>query len=104
MFRIACPDAEFLYNISKCDNDDWSWRKDWFESPAFYTGDPSKLRPVDFLVRETATPRLEGYARRVFDGVVIRSKYAGSVCRAMAWRTKFDTTYPEMSLYVEAMK
>lgn len=153
VFRIACPDAEFLYNVSKSENEYWHWRREWFESK-MYTKNPDEVRQVDYLVRETATPSLQGYVnatpknyyeefgsmgmeeflsyitsgleyRKDFPGdhinywtfskvkaglegagfpVVIRSKYAGSTCKAMCVLGKFDTTYPEMSLYVEAMK
>jgi SAM-dependent methyltransferase len=60
VFRIACPDAEFLYNISQFRSDYWEWRKyDWFKSDLFN----KKLIPreVDFLVRDIATPKLLGY-------------------------------------------
>ncbi|MBQ7217109.1 MAG: methyltransferase domain-containing protein [Synergistaceae bacterium] len=154
VFRIACPDAEFLYNVSKCENEYWHWRKEWFESPKFYTKNPSEVQQADYLVRETATPSLQGYVnanpkdyygafssmgmdeflryitsgleyRKDFPGdhinywtfdkvkavlesagfpAVVRSKYAGSMCKAMCILGKFDTTYPEMSLYAEAVK
>ena len=154
VFRIACPDAEFLYSVSKFDNEYWHWRKELVESPKFYTKNPNEVTQADYLVREIATPHLNGYIHeipkdysdefssmgmeeflryitsgleyrkdvpgdhinyRTFDKaksaleaagfpVVIRSKYAGSMCKAMCILGKFDTTYPEMSLYVEAVK
>ena len=156
VFRIACPDAEFMYNVSKFQNDYWRWLRPYF-SPSFgYTGNYSDIKAVDCLVREVATPRLKDYAKAVPDSrsyveefekmsmdeflkyitcgleyrkdvpgdhinywtfdkvkaalesagfpVIVRSKYAGSICHLMTWREKFDTTHPEMSLYVEAMK
>ena len=27
--RIACPDAEFLFEVSSFVNDYWNWRKPW---------------------------------------------------------------------------
>lgn len=62
--RICCPDAEFLYQVTKasgageCSTDYWNWRKDWFES-SFYQGTEPRL--VDYLVREIATPKLLHY-------------------------------------------
>ena len=154
VFRIACPDAEFLYNVSKFDNEYWYWSREWFASPKFYTKNPDDVTQVEHLVRETATPCIDGYVHAIpkefheqfssmgmeeflryvtsgleyrkdvpgdhinywtFDKVktalesagfpvVIRSKYAGSMCKAMCILGKFDITHPEMSLYVEAVK
>jgi predicted SAM-dependent methyltransferase len=60
VLRIACPDAEFLYSMSKIDSDYWQWRgNDWFKSELYMA--PGIPRMVDFLVREIATPKLLGY-------------------------------------------
>lgn len=156
VFRIACPDAEFLYEVSRFDNDYWHWREDWTKSP-YYMRKPIKASQADYLVREVATPKFQGYIgeiefnedgytekfqtlgmnefleyitsglefRKNFPGdhinfwtfgkvrsflesagftTIIRSKYLGSVCRVMCNPAKFDTTYPNMSLYAEAIK
>jgi SAM-dependent methyltransferase len=155
VFRIACPDAEFLYQISKKETDYWKWRWDLsFSNKEFYVG--STPRNVDYLVQEIATPKLLGYTHSLNNGIdymdafqsmemniffeylisdlkyrekhpgdhinwwtfdklsemlydvgfdfVIRSKYAGSCCSKMTSMSKFDTTHPKMSLYVEAIK
>ena len=62
--RIACPDAEFLYQLSKFNNDYWSWRNEWFDSKHFYE---KKFAPrnVDFFVREIATPKLLNYVNSI---------------------------------------
>ena len=57
--RIACPDAAFLYQVSKRNTPYWQWRNSWFSSSKFYNG--SNPKPVDYLVREIATPKLSGY-------------------------------------------
>ena len=64
IMRIACPDAEFLYQVSKFNNDFWNWRKEWFNSECFYS---KKFQPrtVDFLVREIATPKLLNYVHSI---------------------------------------
>ena len=156
VFRIACPDSEFLYEVSQPENEYWHWRKGWFNSPRFVRKAVSPSQ-VDYLVREIATPKFPEYVnaiesdredytacfktmgmneflehmtsglvfRKDFPGdhinwwtfakardmltsagfsVVIRSKYLGSMCRAMCNPAKFDVTCPCMSLYVEAMK
>ena len=56
--RIACPDAEFIYNITKFNNSYWEWRKKWFKK---FIKTDLVIRQVDFLVREIATPRLRNY-------------------------------------------
>jgi len=63
VFRIACPDAEYLYQISQRETDFWAWRNSWFESP-FYELD-TQPRQVDYLVREIATPKLLGYKNAI---------------------------------------
>ncbi len=57
IIRIACPDAEFLWNMTKQGKDWWVWRKRWCER---FGANWDELRPVDFLVREVATPRMKG--------------------------------------------
>lgn len=154
VLRIACPDAEFLYDISKTSNDYWAWRDSWFKSEQYYDQN-YKPRAIDFLVREVATPMLLHYKNSIntedyledyqkmnmddffkhltnglsfredfvgdhinywtFDKVekyitkagfshIIRSKYGASTFLEMQYITKFDTTHPNMSLYVEAIK
>ena len=152
--RITCPDAEFLYQVSKYNNDYWSWRNEWFNSERFYKKYFSP-RNVDFLVREIATPKLLNYVHSMnsidyeeayktmgmydyfeyltkdlvfrvetvgdhinyftFDkvkqmlqragfNIIIHSKWNGSVFEEMKQKDKFDIVYPNMSLYVEAIK
>lgn len=154
VFRIACPDAEFLYEVSCFDNEYWHWRRDWQK---LFVSDSVSPDQIDWFVREIATPKMHGYIyssgadkedytekfrsmsmeeffdymtsdieyRKDFPGdhinwwtfgkardmlkkagfkMVIRSKYLGSICRAMCNPAKFDTTCPSMSLYVEALK
>lgn len=149
--RFACPDAEFLWQMTKCGKDYWCWRKKWCDKVGI---DFNSLRPVDFLVREIATSKMIGYIRGnkddyeeafnnmemldffdyikrdvVFDNefvgnhinywtydkaeknlkesgflTVVRSKYAGTISPYMKNRVVFDDTFPEMSLYFEAIK
>ena len=152
--RIACPDAEFLYQMSLFPSDYWLWRTDWFTNEFFYAKEKSP-RLVDYLVREIATPKLLNYKNAITqtdyfeafetmqmedffefmkEGLVfrnnfvgdhinywtfakikskleqsgfkhiIRSKWNGSCKKEMLYKHKFDTTYPLMSLYVEAIK
>lgn len=58
VMRIACPDAEFLYQVSRFDNDYWFWRRSWFEVHPTRLG-LADLTQWDFLVREMATARVD---------------------------------------------
>jgi len=153
IIRICCPDAEFLYEVSRHKTDYWQWRRKWFQSDYYIK--INEPRNVDFLVREIATPKLLNYKHSInqtdyieqFDRLdmysffnyltgdlsyrkeypgdhinwwtftkaknmlfvggfkyVIRSKWSGSVSKEMKDIYRFDTTYPLMSLYVEAIK
>jgi SAM-dependent methyltransferase len=67
VLRIATPDAEFIYNISKWENEYWTWRNDWFSDTNFYTGqEPTQL---EYLVREIATPKLLGYKGSIYNTI-----------------------------------
>lgn len=61
--RIATPDAEFLYNATKQKKDYWQWRKNWFKNSTFYIG--RNPYPIDYLIREIATPKLQGYTHAI---------------------------------------
>lgn len=151
ILRIACPDAEFLWNVTKAGKDYWEWRRKWCCDNKI---DFDALEPVDLLVREVATPRMKGYGKECtkdyktafetmnmyefyqfitedlcfsdkyvgnhinywtyekmkkslcgagFDKVV-KSKYGACISKHMRIRTYFDTTFPLMSLYVDAIK
>ena len=152
--RVCCPDAEFLYNITKSGKEDyWNWRRIWFASK-YWKGDKS-IRPIDFLIREIATPKLNGYINSICDNdytmefnklkmedflelmkknlffrsdfvgehinywtynkmrnmleragftFIMKSKCHGSLSKYMQNPGYFDTTHPQMSLYVEAVK
>ncbi len=151
ILRVACPDAEFLWNVTKVGKSYWGWRRKWCKDNNL---DYNNLRPVDLLIREIATPKMKGYGyaysfdyeedfnkmkmedflykmtsglefneKRVGDHInfwtynkmenvmreagfnqIWRSKYLGSISASMRRRSYFDSTYPCMSLYVEAEK
>jgi len=58
ILRIACPDAEFLYEMTKSGKEYWNWRKFTFDQIKLPF---DKVRPVDCLVQEIAAPKLLGY-------------------------------------------
>lgn len=55
VFRIACPDSEFLYQMAKLGKEYWNYRKRTFDRAG---ANFEEMRPVDCLIREVATPRL----------------------------------------------
>lgn len=62
--RIACPDAEFLWQVSSFPNGYWKWREQWFTDPALNTDPTARPRRSDFFVREVATPNCALYRYR----------------------------------------
>jgi predicted SAM-dependent methyltransferase len=66
ILRLSCPDAEFLYQVSKYSNEYWDWRYDVIKSYFPVGFSKEKIRSVDYLVREIATPKLEKYIRSNF--------------------------------------
>lgn len=151
VIRIACPDAEYLYNMAKTNSDYWHWREYWWKN---FTAN-NNPRPVDHLVSLIATPKLLGYKYGINQAdylnefeklemndffkyinsdllyrvdcsgdhinwftyeklklmleksgfkVVVRSKHLSSFSKEFLISYKFDTTEPNMSLYVEAIK
>lgn len=62
--RIACPDAEFLWEVSAFPNGYWRWREEWFTDPALNTDPTARPRRSDFFVREVATPNCTLYRYR----------------------------------------
>lgn len=60
VFRISCPDAEFLWNVSKFNNEYWNWRLLWFSSELSLTN-TGEITQADFLIRDIATPRSKHY-------------------------------------------
>ncbi|BFM39392.1 methyltransferase domain-containing protein [Synechocystis sp. LKSZ1] len=63
VLRIACPDAEFLWRVSRFDNEYWTWRKGLIEKGINKLRDKMLNSPkslpsqMDFFIREVSTPR-----------------------------------------------
>lgn len=62
--RIACPDAEFLWEVSAFSNGYWKWRDQWFSDPVMATDPSVRARRSDYFVREVATPNCALYRNR----------------------------------------
>ena len=55
VFRIACPDAEFLYQVTKLGKKEyWSWLRSWFEDIGINF---EQIRAEDCLISEIANPK-----------------------------------------------
>lgn len=58
VFRITCPDASYLYDVTKLKQKSyWNWRKDWFSRN--YSCNWEDVNSVDCLVAEIATERCD---------------------------------------------
>jgi len=159
VFRITCPDAEFLYNIAKHTSYSSFWMDEHYQPYRELGREYSYVfRPVDFLAmrvggsdkvrKHLLDPNnsdidyLDDFASldmdnflikltkdRVFNYIIpgdhinywtfekikerlvnagfvniIRSVNGGSCCQEMKHPGKFDITWPQESLYVEAVK
>lgn len=60
VMRIACPDSQFLWEVSRFPNDFWIWRSG-LASDSRYQMAPSATSQFDYFIREVATPRLASY-------------------------------------------
>lgn len=69
VLRIACPDAKFLYEVSKFKNDYWAWREPTLKTVTDYEGVLGEVSTSDYLTRELATPKMRQYRNRVSDSV-----------------------------------
>jgi len=67
VLRFACPDAEFLYEVSAFPNDYWLWRLNWYKnSKRSRKGTAySNPQPMDFFIREISTRRSKFYVNSV---------------------------------------
>lgn len=56
LYRLTCPNADLVYSLLKINKaNSFSWRNRWFKGHGCC--DVNELRPVHFVVRETATAR-----------------------------------------------
>ena len=65
VLRIACPDAEFLYSVSKFKNEYWNWRVESLSNEKRYETNWQEINQYDFLLRELSTPRMRFYKNKI---------------------------------------
>ena len=58
MIRVACPDADYLYEMTKISKDYWTWNKENFENYGMKFDDASA---VDLLMHRLSTLRFIDY-------------------------------------------
>ncbi|MDA9120285.1 methyltransferase domain-containing protein [Opitutales bacterium] len=61
VLRIAVPDSEFIYNVSKFNNNYWNWRYQRSKNSGLYKNNLRNASQFDYLLRELSTPKLECY-------------------------------------------
>lgn len=65
VLRIACPDAEYLWQISQFDNDYWDFMQYWFDDPNNSTSASfSEVSKEDQLIRALATEKCRHYVHK----------------------------------------
>jgi predicted SAM-dependent methyltransferase len=72
VLRISCPDAKFLFNVSKFKNDYWGCRYDAIKNKKTHTAEFKNLKQLDFLIRELATPKSKFYNYKI-DNLILDS-------------------------------
>ena len=71
VLRIACPDAEYLWQVSQFENDYWDFMQYWFEDPANSTATSfSDVTKEDQLIRALATEKCRFYVHHNTENVL----------------------------------
>ena len=97
--RLACPDAEFLYEVSSFSNEYWSWRQGWFQGKnARQLEDIPSPNQIDFFIREISTPRSKFYINRITklekDGTEMLDLPYELICKELTSGLSFRKEYP----------
>lgn len=99
VLRIACPDAEFLYEVSCFENEYWAWRSGWFKGKNVdkkaFASLPSQM---DFYIREVSTPRSKYYLNRLqaleLDSIDIQGLAYKEILEKLTSDLEFRLDYP----------
>ena len=95
--RLACPDGEFLWEVSSFPNGYWQWRDEWFANPV-YSRDPAvHASRADYFVRELATPSCTHYTHRrreiAYGDDIFEADYGETIAR-LHEGLDFDPQFP----------
>ena len=69
VLRVACPDSEFLFNVSLFENEYWNWRHPTFINKNRFETNWDEICQYDFLIKETAAPRMRFYKNKIISKV-----------------------------------
>ena len=65
VLRIVCPDAEFLYEVSRFKNDYFNWLKKRIKTWEDIYEKSNDLRQIDYLINTLASPKMRFYKNRI---------------------------------------
>lgn len=91
VLRIGCPDAAFLYQVSRFENEYWTWRKPWFRK-SMQDGNDT-VSQFDAMMGMLATQRLAGGKNSVPDLQVSEDDVDADDYTALAKLLRSDTHF-----------
>ena len=74
VLRIVCPDGRFLFEVSQFQNEYWKWRHADIFKNKNYSSDSTSMDQIDFLIRETSTPRCRFYKNSISSAELVPSE------------------------------
>ena len=93
VLRVACPDAEFLYQVSQFNNDYWNWRIESLSNKKRYQTNWKNITQYDYLLRELCTPRMRFYKNRIPNQVKELSYFKNMSYQEFCSEVKKDLTF-----------
>ena len=98
VLRVACPDAEFLYSVSKFKNEYWNWRIESLSNKKRYKTLWKDINQYDFLLRELSTPRMRFYKNQIpskkIDASIIENLEYQELCAKLKENLVFREDFP----------
>lgn len=98
VLRICVPDSEFLYEVSRFNNDYWSWRKKTISNNGHYATEWPLVDQLDYLIRELATPKMRFNKNRIEKQVLlpsdIRQLDYEEICKVLKQSLCFRENFP----------
>ena len=69
ILRVACPESDFLYQVSQFRNDYWNWRIESLNNKKRYQTNWENITQYDYLLTELSTPNMRFYKNKIADQV-----------------------------------